>query len=91
MAPRNRKAVNGAPSAAQATSDSSITDSVDGESAPAPTLPALAPSQEERDEVKVNNASVTDMKHACDDALKRVSVAPFRFSIIFLLCGILPL
>lgn len=27
----------------------------------------------ERDEVKVNNASVTELKHACDDALKRVS------------------
>ncbi|KAI0918404.1 hypothetical protein AcW1_009698 [Taiwanofungus camphoratus] len=79
MAPRNRKAVNGAPSAAQATSDSSITDSVDGESAPAPTLPALAPSQEERDEVKVNNASVTDMKHACDDALKRFLSRPDLF------------
>ena len=30
-------------------------------------------STAEREEVKVNNASVTEMKHACDDALKRVS------------------
>ena len=29
-------------------------------------------SGEEHEEVKVNNASATDMKHACDDALKRV-------------------
>lgn len=29
---------------------------------------------EEREVVKVNNASATDMKHACDDALKRVSL-----------------
>lgn len=34
----------------------------------------------DRDEVKVNNASVTEMKHACDDALKRVSgyISPFH-------------
>lgn len=31
------------------------------------------------EEVKVNNASVTEMKHACDDALKRVSVFPLFF------------
>lgn len=28
--------------------------------------------------VKVNNASVSEMKHACDDALKRVSAASLR-------------
>lgn len=34
----------------------------------------LAPTTgADREEVKVNNASVTEMKHACDDALKRVS------------------
>lgn len=33
----------------------------------------LTPSTSARDEVKVNNSSATDMKHACDDALKRVS------------------
>lgn len=28
---------------------------------------------EERDKVKVNNASLTELKNACDDSLKRVS------------------
>lgn len=28
---------------------------------------------EERDPVKVNNASLTELKNACDDTLKRVS------------------
>lgn len=38
---------------------------------------------EEREEVKVNNASATDMKHACDDALKRVCTLPFYHSCAF--------
>lgn len=38
-------------------------------------------SQVEREEVKVNNASVTEMKNACDDALKRVSW-PFALLIL---------
>ena len=38
------------------------------------TSALLAPSSTtEREEVKVNNASITELKHACDDALKRVS------------------
>ncbi|KAI1794346.1 microsomal signal peptidase 25 kDa subunit-domain-containing protein [Ganoderma leucocontextum] len=36
-------------------------------------------SAEEREEVKVNNASATDMKHACDDALKRFLSRPDLF------------
>lgn len=40
-------------------------------------LLASAATSGDREEVKVNNASVTDMKHACDDALKRVSVLNF--------------
>ena len=31
-------------------------------------------SPEERDTIKVNNASQTELKYACDDALKRVCV-----------------
>jgi len=31
------------------------------------------------DVIKVNNASVTELKNACDDALKRVSNIPFPF------------
>ncbi|KAI0090423.1 microsomal signal peptidase 25 kDa subunit-domain-containing protein [Irpex rosettiformis] len=37
----------------------------------------------EREEVKVNNASVTDMKHACDDALKRFLSRPDLFKQIY--------
>ena len=38
---------------------------------------ASAGSAADREEVKVNNASATEMKHACDDALKRVSTSFF--------------
>ncbi|EIW54954.1 uncharacterized protein TRAVEDRAFT_172586 [Trametes versicolor FP-101664 SS1] len=34
---------------------------------------------EQREEVKVNNASASDMKHACDDALKRYLSRPDLF------------
>lgn len=37
----------------------------------------------DRDEVKVNNASVSDMKHACDDALKRFLSRPDLFKQIY--------
>ncbi|KAI0767964.1 microsomal signal peptidase 25 kDa subunit-domain-containing protein, partial [Irpex lacteus] len=37
----------------------------------------------QREEVKVNNASVTDMKHACDDALKRFLSRPDLFNQIY--------
>ena len=46
-------------------------------SASSPERPAgplsirIAP--EDRDVVKVNNANLTELKHACDDAMKRVS------------------
>ncbi|KAI0694030.1 microsomal signal peptidase 25 kDa subunit-domain-containing protein [Cytidiella melzeri] len=36
-----------------------------------------------REEVKVNNASVTEMKHACDDALKRFLSRPDLFKQIY--------
>lgn len=35
-------------------------------------VPAVAVSPP-RDEIKVNNSSATELKHACDDALKRVN------------------
>jgi len=37
----------------------------------------------DREEVKVNNASLTDMKHACDDALKRFLSRPDLFKQIY--------
>ena len=33
-------------------------------------------SQDHRDVIKVNTASVTELKNACDDAVKRVCVLP---------------
>lgn len=51
-------------------------------------LLATAVTSADRDEVKVNNASVSEMKHACDDALKRVSVLLFRLSHPLPLCSI---
>lgn len=46
-----------------------------------PTGPLSIPvSNEARDEVKVNNANVSELKNACDDAVKRVShVQVFSF------------
>lgn len=73
MAPRNRKVESSEPSSSAATSKKTASSSerpADGVLAS-----ALLPSTEERDVVKVNNASVTEMKHACDDALKRVSLS----------------
>lgn len=46
-------------------------------SASSPERPAgplsISIAPEDRDVVKVNNANLTELKHACDDALKRVS------------------
>lgn len=39
-----------------------------------PTGPlSIAVAPEDRDVIKVNNANLTELKHACDDAVKRVS------------------
>ncbi|KAL6306336.1 microsomal signal peptidase 25 kDa subunit-domain-containing protein [Sparassis latifolia] len=80
MATRNRKSdtANGESSGATKELDSQTDLSVEGTIAA-----ALAPSQEERDEVKVNNASATEMKHACDDALKRFLSRPELFKQIY--------
>ena len=72
MSVRGRKAANGTSppevvSSSQADGGPDAGSSISG-------LLTTTPTGVERDEVKVNNASVTDMKHACDDALKRVSV-----------------
>ena len=71
MATRGRKTVNGV-SEPQPGDDLSRLDSSPGTSSISALLTTPATGVE-RDEVKVNNASVTEMKHACDDALKRVS------------------
>ncbi|KAI0763508.1 microsomal signal peptidase 25 kDa subunit-domain-containing protein [Trametes elegans] len=81
MAPRTRKSAassspatdtNGdAPPSLPPQDDTGAVVDVDALLAPAPG--------EEREEVKVNNASATDMKHACDDALKRYLSRPDLF------------
>ena len=84
MAIRGRKTNNAVDSPTQPSSSSS-TNAVDGtvgittsSSTIADLLvTASAGAAAEREEVKVNNASATEMKHACDDALKRVS-PPFE-------------
>jgi hypothetical protein len=39
---------------------------------------------EEREAVKVNNTSLTELKNACDDALKRVSsLCPTRYRLLY--------
>ncbi|KAH9852313.1 microsomal signal peptidase 25 kDa subunit-domain-containing protein [Lenzites betulinus] len=82
MAPRTRKAAS-SPSPAPTPAhddevppvpppkDASAVVDVDALLAPVPG--------EGRDEVKVNNASAADMKHACDDALKRFLSRPDLF------------
>lgn len=86
MAPRNRHAANGGPSTSSGSSakqENSATES----SSDSLLASALAPLSEEREEVKVNNASVTEMKHACDDALKRVSVLLAPVGVVRIVVG----
>ncbi|KAI8972805.1 microsomal signal peptidase 25 kDa subunit-domain-containing protein [Trametes punicea] len=80
MAPRTRKAAarepDGlSPPAVPPKENTSAVVDVDALLAPIPG--------EEREEVRVNNASVTDMKHACDDALKRFLSRPDLFKQIY--------
>ena len=41
-----------------------------------PVGPLSVVSSQDRDVIKVNTASATDLKNACDDAVKRVRVLP---------------
>ena len=71
MATRGRKPTSGSTSEPPETNGS-------GQSTPSSSVVGLlrtVSADVEREEVKVNNVSVTDMKHACDDALKRVSTS----------------
>ena len=87
MAPRTRKAAaSPAPAAHNGDTPPPLPSKDDAPPTPSAGVDALLVpvATEEREEVKVNNASATDMKHACDDALKRVSTpslsAPCRRS-----------
>ncbi|TBU38726.1 microsomal signal peptidase 25 kDa subunit-domain-containing protein [Dichomitus squalens] len=84
MAPRSRKS-GPSPSPAPPTSDTDaappLSPKDDSSVAHRSSIDALLVpvAGEEREEVKVNNASVADMKHACDDALKRFLSRPDLF------------
>ena len=76
MAPRTRKAAaSPAPATHNGDTPPPLSSKDDAPPTPSAGVDALLVpvATEEREEVKVNNASATDMKHACDDALKRVS------------------
>lgn len=95
MAPRSRKTANGT-----ASTDDSLTPSdskTNGSSSPVRSQSAEPPitlgplsiviADDDRDVVKVNNASVSELKNACDDALKRVSaLSPaFHLAVVVLI------
>ncbi|OBZ67623.1 hypothetical protein A0H81_12268 [Grifola frondosa] len=86
MAPRSRKPAqpNGKPAPSSpsplSANVATLSDKPEAEGAPSALL---APVLEDREEVKVNNASVTEMKHACDDALKRFLSRPDLFKQIY--------
>ncbi|EKM57556.1 uncharacterized protein PHACADRAFT_206455 [Phanerochaete carnosa HHB-10118-sp] len=81
MAARGRKTLDGA-SEPEPVSESNQVVNSSGSSSIS-TLLTTPTAEAERDEVKVNNASVSDMKHACDDALKRFLSRPDLFKQIY--------
>ncbi len=65
---RGRKAVNGKEPAVDTDSPSNATPTPQ----PRSILPIAPSPSKDRDVVKVNNASLTELKNALDDAIKRV-------------------
>jgi len=83
MAPRTRKAAAATANGESSQASKHEPDAQTESSVESALLTALVPSQAEREEVKVNNASATEMKHACDDALKRFLSRPELFKQIY--------
>jgi len=86
--PRTRKqAANGGPNRGSSPTPAATTDSkppsrsqsTDSLHPPPPGPLSIIIADDERDVIKVNNANVTDLKHACDDALKRFLSRPDLF------------
>lgn len=80
MAPRTRKAAaspSPAPTPQNGVAAPPLPPKDDAPATPTVVIDALLVpvTGEEREQVKVNNASASDMKHACDDALKRVRLS----------------
>lgn len=84
MAPSKKSAQNGrdlrTPSPSRSTSASSTPSSPERPAGPLSV--AIPPG--DREVVKVNNSNVTELKHACDDALKRYLARPDLFKQIHL-------
>ena len=73
---RTKKAENGLSARTPSPTRSSSTSpsSPGSPDRPVGPLSILVPA-EEREDVKVNNANATELKNACDDAVKRVSIS----------------
>ncbi|KIJ61591.1 hypothetical protein HYDPIDRAFT_115748 [Hydnomerulius pinastri MD-312] len=80
--PPSKNAKQLSPEPTTPASGSRRASSASPEKPPGPLSIPVAP--EERDTVKVNNASATDLKNACDDALKRYLSRPNLFKQIHL-------
>ncbi|KAH8103001.1 microsomal signal peptidase 25 kDa subunit-domain-containing protein [Cristinia sonorae] len=83
MASRIRKHTNGDSAASSQAEDPLAASTSSTSSNAISSLLASAASSVIREEVKVNNASATEMKHACDDALKRFLSRPELFKQIY--------
>src|ERR1700729_1672340 len=85
--PRTRKqAANGdsnqASSPATTNTPPSRSQSTDSLHPPPPGPLSIIITDEDRDVIKVNNANISELKNACDDALKRVrSFTLYRYSV----------
>ena len=73
--PHKKSAKELTPEPAAPLSSSRRGSSASPEKPPGPL--SIPVSAEQRDTIKVNNANATDLKNACDDALKRVRPPPY--------------
>ncbi|KAI0346629.1 hypothetical protein BDW22DRAFT_1481640 [Trametopsis cervina] len=81
MTTRGRKAANGSSDVSEKPNNGEVSSTSTPSSI---TVLLTTPTVDvTREEVKVNNASTTDMKHACDDALKRFLSRPDLFKQIY--------
>lgn len=78
---RGRKVANGTPETPATTNSAPDTPDSSTSARAALSLASGAGAAADRDVIKVNNANLTELKNACDDALKRVRL-PVRFLIV---------
>jgi signal peptidase complex subunit 2 len=83
--PRTRKqAANGTLPSSNNDSAPSRSQSSDSLHPPPPGPLSIIITDEEREVIKINNANVSELKNACDDALKRVSALSLFFNVYFI-------